>query len=105
MEVGISDLHDLIFSFLKTTFKKMPPNNLQYRNQNCFEADSFLKVVENLSATICYAGGGNGFLKTLNSTSLSKQKWFEEIINLLLQKFEKGNYEMISFENEGKYLR
>ena len=32
MEAGISDLHDLIFSFLKTTFKKMPPNNLHYRN-------------------------------------------------------------------------
>ena len=32
MEIGISDHHALIFSFLKTTFTKMPPNKLQYRN-------------------------------------------------------------------------
>ena len=37
METGVSDHHDLIFSILKTTFAKMPPNKLKYRNYNKFK--------------------------------------------------------------------
>ena len=37
METDESDNHALIFSFLKTTFTKKPPNKLQYRNYNKFE--------------------------------------------------------------------
>ena len=48
METGISDHHALIFLFLKTTFTKMPPNKLQYRNYNKFEVHSFLQDVEQL---------------------------------------------------------
>ena len=43
METGVSDHHALIFSFLKTTFTKMPPNKLQYRNYKKFEVHSFLQ--------------------------------------------------------------
>ena len=46
METGVSDHHVLIFSFLKTTFTKMPPNKLQYRNYKKFEVYSFLQDVE-----------------------------------------------------------
>ena len=46
MEAGVSDHHALIFSFLKTTFTKMPPNKLQYRNYKKFEIYSFLRDVE-----------------------------------------------------------
>ena len=41
METGISDHHALIFSFLKTTFTKMPPNKLQYRSYKKLEVHSF----------------------------------------------------------------
>ena len=46
MEIGVSDHHTLIFSFLKTTFAKMPPSKLQYRNNKKFEVHSFLQDVE-----------------------------------------------------------
>ena len=37
METGESDHHALIFSVLKTTFTKKPPNKLQCRNYKKFE--------------------------------------------------------------------
>ena len=40
METGISDHHALIFPFLKTTFTKISPNKLQYRNYEQSEAHS-----------------------------------------------------------------
>ena len=46
MEIGVSDHHTLIFSFLKITFAKMPPSKLQYRNNKKFEVHSFLQDVE-----------------------------------------------------------
>ena len=42
METDISDHRALFFSFLETTFTKMPPNKLQYRNYKKFEVHSFL---------------------------------------------------------------
>ena len=48
METRISDHHALIFSFLKSTFTKMPPNKLQYRNYKQFEVNSFLQEAEQL---------------------------------------------------------
>ena len=52
METGISDHHANIFSFLKTTFTKMPPNKLQCRNYKQFEAHSFLQDVGQLPPKI-----------------------------------------------------
>ena len=47
-ETSISDHHAPIFSFLKTTFNKMPPNKLQYRNYTQYEAHLLLQDVEQL---------------------------------------------------------
>ena len=52
METGISDHDALIFPFLKTTFTKMPPNKLQYRNYKKFEVHSFLQDVKQLPEKI-----------------------------------------------------
>ena len=46
METDISDHHALISSLLKTTFTKMPPNNLKNRNYKQFEV-SFYKMLDN----------------------------------------------------------
>ena len=54
METGVSDHNALIFSFLETTFTKMPPNKLQYRNYIKFEVHSFLQDVEQLPEKISY---------------------------------------------------
>ena len=54
MEPGVSNHHVLIFSFLKATFTKMPPNKLQYRNYKKFEVHSFLQDVEQLPKKIKY---------------------------------------------------
>ena len=67
METGISDHHALIFSFLKTTFTKMPPNKLQYRNYKKFEVhSSFLQDIEQLPEKINYTEWEKDFVKTLN---------------------------------------
>ena len=66
METGVSDHHVLIFSFLKTMFTKMPPNRLQYRNYKRFKLNSFLKDIENLSATISYTEWEKAFVKPFN---------------------------------------
>ena len=66
METGVSDYHALIFSFLKTTFTKMPPNKLQYRNYKKFEVHSFLQDVEQLPEKISYTEWEKNVVKTLN---------------------------------------
>ena len=74
METGISDHHALIFSFLKTTFTKMPPNKLQYRNYKKFEVHSFLQDVQQLPEKISYMEWGKDFVKRLNKHAPLKTK-------------------------------
>ena len=74
METGISDHHALIFSFLKTTFTKMSPNKLQYRNYKKFEVHSFLQDVERLPEKINYTELEKDFVKTLNKHAPLKTK-------------------------------
>ena len=74
METGISDHHALIFSFLKTTFTKMPPNKLQYRNYKKFEVHSFLQDVEQLTKKISITEWEKDFVKTLNKHAPLKTK-------------------------------
>ena len=74
METGISDHHALIFSFLKSTFTKMPPNKLQYRNYKKFEVHSFLHDVEQLPEKINYTEWEKDFVKTLNKHAPLKTK-------------------------------
>ena len=66
MDTGVSDHHTLIFSFLKTTFTKMPPNKLQYRNYKKFEVHSFLQDIEQLPEKISYTEWEKDFVETLN---------------------------------------
>ena len=74
METGVSDHHALIFSFLKTTFTKMPPNKLQYRNYKKFEVHSFLQDVQQLPEKISYMEWGKDFVKRLNKHAPLKTK-------------------------------
>ena len=67
METGISDHQALIFSFLKTTFSKMPLIKLQYRNYKKFEVHSLLQDIEQLPEKISYTEWEKGFVKTLLS--------------------------------------
>ena len=73
-ETDISDHHALIFSFLKTTFTKMPPNKLQYRNYKKFEVLSFLYDVGQLPEKINYTEWEKDFVKTLNKHAPTKKK-------------------------------
>ena len=52
VETDISDPHALIFSFLKTTYTKTPPDKLLYRNYKQFETNIFLQDVEKLTEKI-----------------------------------------------------
>ena len=78
METGVSDHHTLIFSFLKTTFTKMPPNKLQYRNYKKFEVHSFLQDVEQLLEKITFTEWEKDFVKTLNKHAPLKTKVIRE---------------------------
>ena len=55
----------LFCHFLKTTFTKMLPNKLKHINYKQLEQNSFLKDVENLSATISYTEWEKPFVNTL----------------------------------------
>ena len=48
LQTGVSDHHPLIFSFLKTSFTKMPPNKLRCQKYKSFDKIGFLKDVSNL---------------------------------------------------------
>ena len=78
METGVSDHHGLIFSFLKTTFTKMPPYKLQHRNYKEFEVHSFLQDVEQLAEKISYTEWEEDFVKTLNKHAPLKTKVIRE---------------------------
>ena len=41
-ETGLSDSHKLILTFFKVYFKKLPPNNIEYRNYKNFKENNFL---------------------------------------------------------------
>ena len=66
METGVSDHRAFIFSFLKTTFPKMPPSKLRYRNYQKFEVHSFSQDVEQLPEKITYTEWEKKIVKTLN---------------------------------------
>ena len=66
METGISDQHALVCSFFETTFTKMPPIKLKYRNYKQFEIHSFLHDVGQLPEEISYSKWEKDFVKMLN---------------------------------------
>ena len=74
METSVIDHHALIFSFLKATFTKLPPNKLQCRNCKKFEVHSFLQDVKQLPEKTSYTEWEIGFVKTLNKHAPLKTK-------------------------------
>ena len=84
METGVSDYHALIFSFLKSALRKsaMHTSCNIHRNYIWPEANSFLKDVENLPATIGKKLLWKNWIKPL----LSNKKDMRKIVTLLLQK-------------------
>ena len=43
---GLSDCHKLIVSILRTSFQKLPPNFVMYRNQKNFHESNFLRDLD-----------------------------------------------------------
>ena len=68
-ETGVINHHLLIFSFLKTSFTKMPPNKLHYRKYKSFDKMRFLKDVPNLPEKTNYTEWENQFLRVLNKNT------------------------------------
>ena len=43
IETGLSDCHKMIGSFLRSTFRRLPPKNIQYREYKKFDNEIFLR--------------------------------------------------------------
>ena len=106
-ETGISNHHALIFSFLESTFTKMLPNALQYRNYKQFEAHPFLQDVGQLREN--YPNWlyrmGKRFCENAKKYPPLKTKVIRGNHKPLSQKLEKDNYETTRFKKERKYLK
>ena len=48
---GLSDYHRLIVSILRTSFEKLPPKFVTYRNQKNFHESDFLRDLDSKSYT------------------------------------------------------
>ena len=46
-ETGFSDFHEMIYTILKTTYTKLPPKIIQYRDYNKFSETDFLMDLSN----------------------------------------------------------
>ena len=62
-----SNPHLLIFSFLKTSFTKMPPNKLRLSKHKSFDKTGFLNDVSNLPEKTSCTEWENQFLRVLNN--------------------------------------
>ena len=71
---GVHDHRLLIFSFLKTSFTKIPPNKFRYRKYKWFDKIRFLKDVSNLPEKANCTEEENHFLRVLNKHALLKSK-------------------------------
>ena len=96
METDKSDHHALIFSFLKSTFTKMPSNKLQYRNYKQSDASPFLQDAEQLYEKIKCTEWQKDFVKTLNKHASFKIKEIRENHKLFIAK----NWERQSWNDQ-----
>ena len=48
MEMGFSDFHHMIYIILKTTFNKVPPKIIEYRDYSKFSEEKFLTDLSNV---------------------------------------------------------
>ena len=47
-KVGVSDFHKLTATVLRSYYKKLPPNNILYRNVKTFEKTVFLRDLDSM---------------------------------------------------------
>ena len=48
IETGLSDHHKLILTFFKTTFQKLKPKNITFRDMKKFDVEAFLNDVDQM---------------------------------------------------------
>ena len=78
IETGLSDFHKMIVSVMKTSFKKLPPKIIKYRNFSKFSTESFtaeLKTVldENKNSDNCLENLVRETIKILNEKAPVKK--------------------------------
>ena len=59
IETGMSDHHKMIGSFLKSTFRRLPPKNISYRDYKNFNTDTFLNELSKLDFDILFENDEN----------------------------------------------
>ena len=74
IEIGLSNIHKMMVSVKKTTFEKLKPRIVQYRDYTRFSNDNFRKkLLESL------------FLENINTNSNGLEKFLKIFINILDQ--------------------
>ena len=102
IEPGVSDHHLLIFSFLKGSFTKMPPNKLRYRKYKSFDKIRFLKDISNLPEKTNYTELENQFLRVLNKHTPLKSKVIRgNNKSFVTKNFKKSHYAKIGIKEKG----
>ena len=78
ISVGISDFHKLIVTVMKTTFEKLPPQKISYRDFKKFKEDDFrsdlLQSLNRIGNGIDFTEFQETFLKVLNNHAPLKEK-------------------------------
>ena len=78
LSVGISDFHKLIITVMKSTFEKLPPRKVFYRDQRRFNEDDFRKelceVLNYKGTNINFTEFQELFLKVLDKHAPLKEK-------------------------------
>ena len=54
IKTGLSDHHSLIYTMLKTTYQKLPPKIIKYRNWKFFNEDLFKFKLDLISISYLY---------------------------------------------------
>ena len=74
-ETGLSDLHHMIYTILKTKFEKFKPKKSIYRNSKQYDSDQFkLDVFNSMSAMRTHATFKNNFGSILDTHAPKKTK-------------------------------
>ena len=78
ISAGISDFHKMIITVMKTTFEKLEPKEINYRDYKDFDEDSFRSDLKNTlhceKGNMDFTKFQNLFLQILNSHAQLKKK-------------------------------
>ena len=72
-EIGLSDHHHMIYTFLQTKFEKFEPKKLLYRNFKQFDNEQFQLDIS-MSTMRTHAVFENNFVSILDKHALNKTK-------------------------------